>query len=105
MITVVTNECDAEDIDYDNTDSVMLVVCRNSTYETLKNDIMRRCAEHFVPFYLMFTIPETNKITKEFLHGFGTTIDAETTCVLPPEQTASGETNQTCIGESSDASL
>lgn len=96
MITVVTNKSSADEIDYDKSDSVMLVVCRNSTYEALKNEIMRHCAEHFIPFYLMFTIPETNKITKEFLHGFGTTIDAETTCILPPEQAASSEAHETC---------
>lgn len=91
MITVVTNASPVDEIDYEHTDAVMLVVCRNQAFEPLKREIMRRCAEHFIPFHLMFVIPETNNITFEMLYGLGTTIDPETTCILPSESAETGQ--------------
>ena len=93
MITVVTNLVSADAIDYEHSDSVMLVVCRNQPFENLKRAIMKRCAEYFIPFHIMFVVPETKQITMELLHGLGTTIDRDTTCILPPESAAAGQSD------------
>lgn len=94
MITVVTNNLKNVDaIDYEQSDAVMLVVCRNHNYTKLKKHIMTRCSEYLIPFYLYFVIPETKQITEDFLHGLGTTIDPETVCIFTPESSSDGQQN------------